>query len=181
MASHALEQGARLLSHGYGKAAEGRLEKLREMEYGKSEKHTPLEAGGSSGGGGATGSWGTPKTYDEIKAEKEDRQQARIEKYGERKGGQMNKLENEYYDLKDESNFWRDQADGQAGFRETVLSNLTVKGIIKGKAEDFLGNVLDNVRERYDKASDKDKFNVGKESVEAFKEELMKLFEKKRQ
>jgi RHS repeat-associated protein len=141
-----------------------------------------LGYGGDGGGAGASGTW-EDGTNAAQKAAKKAELDAEIDEEDKRNGtgkytSQMRELEKQKERLEKEMTSWEKRADALAGTRD-ALGNLTLEGILKNQAKDFLEDVLDRVRKAYD-ATPKEKkgdFDIDKETIKALKDEIMQRIE----
>lgn len=117
----------------------------------------------AGGAGGAGGSW-------------EYAPGVKPPKIKERSDSEKSPLERQRDKLVREEKKYTDIADALGGTRE-ALGYFTIKGLVTGQAEDFVKGIIESVRERYDKASDKDKkdFDVMKETKNVLWEKIQDL------
>jgi RHS repeat-associated protein len=130
--------------------------------------HPPVEGGGSTGGGGASGSWEynpgiTPKKS------KDDRPKSEWERFTEK----MDKKSDALYD---QANKAEENANAVAGARD-ALGNFTIEGLAKNQGKDFITDVYKEVSDRYNKSSEADKknFNEFEQTKDVLSEKYQKI------
>ncbi|MBX3257684.1 MAG: RHS repeat-associated core domain-containing protein [Chitinophagaceae bacterium] len=122
----------------------------------------PKRHGELFGGAGAGGSWGDPVKEPSKNKNNFPKSEKELK---------MEKLEKE-------ADAYHEKYVFAAGVEET-LGNMTIEGLAKNKAKDFVQGVIEDVMENYDQTKDKDKFDVKEATKKAFIDRLQRILNPK--